>query len=235
MHFRHRTFQNPDRARKSKRIVMAVALLTMTPSVLLTVGIVNRSIFDNQVSRFVKMELSQSGTQVISSSIDGESMTLNVVAVGREITDSTQRVASKNRVHYNLAQYSLNIIQGENSDTAIVLNNRLTQITSSREEDRKKMVEMSAKMTELSAKLEGYARYERLTQDVTREMKSLFPGVSHLTIAKVVQTDRDSLDTRHFVAAIITQDGKAALTQAERDRLHDWLQSRVGADSLVLY
>ena len=235
MHFRHRTFQNPDRARKSKRIVMAVALLTMTPSVLLTVGIVNRSIFDNQVSRFVKMELSQSGTQVISSSIDGESMTLNVVAVGREITDSTQRVASKNMVHYNLAQYSLNIIQGENSDTAIVLNNRLTQITSSREEDRKKMMEMSAKMTELSAKLEGYARYERLTQDVTREMKSLFPGVSHLTIAKVVQTDRDSLDTRHFVAAIITQEGKAALTQAERDRLHDWLQSRVGADSLVLY
>ena len=50
-----------------------------------------------------------------------------------------------------------------------------------------------------------------------------------------VQTDRDSLDTRHFVAAIITQEGKAALTQAERDRLHDWLQSRVGADSLVLY
>ena len=235
MRFHRKEFQTASAARKSRRAVMAIAILTIIPSLLMTVGIVRRSISDNNVNRFIKTELSQSGTQVISSDLDRDNQILNIVAVGREINDSTIRVAQKNLVHYSLADIKLNIIQGEKSDSAIRLGKKLSQITTSREEEKQKMVEMSAKLSETSNRLEQYTRLEQLTPDVMAEMRNLFPQVNALSLSKVAQSRRDTTATMHFVAAIISLDPKARLTPADRQRIHDWLQTRVKADSLVVY
>ena len=235
MRFHRKEFQTASAARKSRRAVMAIAILTIIPSLLMTVGIVRRSISDNNVNRFIKTELSQSGTQVISSDLDRDNQILNIVAVGREINDSTIRVAQKNLVHYSLADIKLNIIQGEKSDSAMRLGKKLSQITTSREEEKQKMVEMSAKLSETSNRLEQYTRLEQLTPDVMAEMRNLFPQVNALSLSKVAQSRRDTTATMHFVAAIISLDPKARLTPADRQRIHDWLQTRVKADSLVVY
>lgn len=235
MRFHRKEFQTASAARKSRRAVMAIAILTIIPSLLMTVGIVRRSISDNNVNRFIKTELSQSGTQVISSDLDRDNQILNIVAVGREINDSTIRVAQKNLVHYSLADIKLNIIQGEKSDSAMRLGKKLSQITTSREEEKQKMVEMSAKLSETSNRLEQYTRLEQLTPDVMAEMRNLFPQVNALSLSKVTQSRRDTTATMHFVAAIISLDPKARLTPADRQRIHDWLQTRVKADSLVVY
>ena len=235
MRFHRKEFQTASAARKSRRAVMAIAILTIIPSLLMTVGIVRRSISDNNVNRFIKTELSQSGTQVISSDLDRDNQILNIVAVGREINDSTIRVAQKNLVHYSLADIKLNIIQGEKSDSAMRLGKKLSQINTSREEEKQKMVEMSAKLSETSNSLEQYTRLEQLTPDVMAEMRNLFPQVNALSLSKVAQSRRDTTATMHFVAAIISLDPKARLTPADRQRIHDWLQTRVKADSLVVY
>ena len=235
MRFHRKEFQTASAARKSRRAVMAIAILTIIPSLLMTVGIVRRSISDNNVNRFIKTELSQSGTQVISSYLDRDNQILNIVAVGREINDSTIRVAQKNLVHYSLADIKLNIIQGEKSDSAMRLGKKLSQITTSREEEKQKMVEMSAKLSETSNRLEQYTQLEQLTPDVMAEMRNLFPQVNALSLSKVAQSRRDTTATMHFVAAIISLDPKARLTPADRQRIHDWLQTRVKADSLVVY
>ena len=235
MRFHRKEFQTASAARKSRRAVMAIAILTIIPSLLMTVGIVRRSISDNNVNRFIKTELSQSGTQVISSDLDRDNQILNIVAVGREINDSTIRVAQKNLVHYSLADIKLNIIQGEKSDSAMRLGKKLSQITTSREEEKQKMVEMSAKLSETSNRLEQYTRLEQLTPDVMAEMRNLFPQVNALSLSKVAQSRRDTTATMHFVAAIISLDPKARLTPADRQRIHDWLQTRVKADSLAVY
>ena len=235
MRFHRKEFQTASAARKSRRAVMAIAILTIIPSLLMTVGIVRRSISDNNVNRFIKTELSQSGTHVISSDLDRDNQILNIVAVGREINDSTIRVAQKNLVHYSLADITLNIIQGEKSDSAMRLGKKLSQITTSREEEKQKMVEMSAKLSETSNRLEQYTQLEQLTPDVMAEMRNLFPQVNALSLSKVAQSRRDTTATMHFVAAIISLDPKARLTPADRQRIHDWLQTRVKADSLVVY
>ena len=235
MRFHRKEFQTASAARKSRRAVMAIAILTIIPSLLMTVGIVRRSISDNNVNRFIKTELSQSGTQVISSDLDRDNQILNIVAVGREINDSTIRVAQKNLVHYSLADIKLNIIQGEKSDSAMRLGKKLSQITTSREEEKQKMVEISAKLSETSNRLEQYTQLEQLTPDVMAEMRNLFPQVNALSLSKVAQSRRDTTATMPFVAAIISLDPKTRLTPADRQRIHDWLQTRVKADSLVVY
>lgn len=230
MHFHRREFLNPGVAKKAQRVVLVIAFVTMLPATVLTVGIVRRSIFDNNVSRFVKNELSQSGTQVISTNMDESQKMLNIVAVGKEISDSAMGAAKKRMEQYGLEKYTLNIIQGEKSDSLLMLNNRSV----SRDEDRKKLMEMSAEISSLNSQLDGYKKYETLTQELCGEMKALYPQVKTVSITRVVQSSRDTSAVRRFVAAIITLDDNSRLLPADKVKMHDWLKARVKADSLVV-
>ena len=213
MHFHRLEFQNPALAKKAQRIVAGIAIVTMIPATIMTIGIVRRSIFDNKMNSFVKTELSQPGTQVLSSSIDEDKQVLNIVAVGRAISDSAEAAAKKRMEQYGLGKYSLNIIQGEGSDSIFMLNNQLKQISSNHDVERKKLVEMSAEIGEL---------------------KALYPQVRTISISRVAQSGRDTKDIKRFIAAIVSLDDKARISPADKVKLHDWLQARIKADSLVV-
>lgn len=234
MHFHRLEFQNPALAKKAQRIVAGIAIVTMIPATIMTIGIVRRSIFDNKMNSFVKTELSQPGTQVLSSSIDEDKQVLNIVAVGRAISDSAEAAAKKRMEQYGLGKYSLNIIQGEGSDSIFMLNNQLKQISSNHDVERKKLVEMSAEIGELNKLLDSYTRYEDLTQEVSGELKALYPQVRTISISRVAQSNRDTTAVKRFVAAIISLDDKARISPTDKVKLHDWLQARIKADSLVV-
>ena len=235
MHFERKEFKTPGLAKKAQRMVMGIAIVTMIPAALMTVGIVRRSIFDNNVNRFLKVELSQNGTQIISSEVDKNKSVLNIVAVGREIKDSTKKEAERRMEQYGLAQYSLNIIQGEQSDSVLRLNYRLSQINNSREDEKKKIMEMSAQITDLNSRLSDYTRLETMSSDVSREMKALVQQVKTNSLSRGVEANSDNSAKRSFVAAIISLDGRKRMTPEDTKRLHDWLQTRVKADSLAVY
>ena len=234
MHFHRLEFNNQALAKKAQRMVMGIAIVTMIPATFMTIGIVRRSIFDNKVNSFVKVELSQPGTQVLSSNIDEDNQVLNIVAVGKEINNATEEAAKKRMEQYGLGKYTLNIIQGEGSDSILSLSNKLTQMNNSRDDERKKLVAMSAEIGELNSRLDSYTKYETLTQEVCSEMKALYPQVKAVSISRVSQSSRDTTAVRRFVAAIISLDEKARISPADKAKLHDWLQARIKADSLVV-
>ncbi|MDD7125086.1 MAG: DUF389 domain-containing protein, partial [Bacteroidales bacterium] len=200
MGFERRKFMTQKAERKARRIIMVLVVVTILPAILMTYSIVSKSIIDNNISRFVHNELSQPGTQIISSSIDNGKSTLSLVAVGREINDSTARKAERMMAQYGLEKYTLNIIQGEQGDSLLKLNDKLSQITSTRRNDQDKLMEMSAKISELNKELDEYKRYESITPEIKGEMAILFPQVKTISLAKTTEAGRDSAAVRHFVA-----------------------------------
>ena len=230
--FHKHEFMSAWRERRAHRLLTAVVVVTMIPAAVMTVMIVRQSVFDHNVRRFLKNELTQSGTQVISNSVEGR--TLRVVAVGREINAATQAEAQKQLQHYGLGEYKLSIIQGAQTDSLLQLNNQLTQMSTTREADRQQLMELSSQTALLSEQLEGYVRYEELSAAMRPELKVLFPQVKALSLSPVSEVHRDTTASRHFVLALVSTDGGRRLPAADATKLRQWLQSRVGSDSLVV-
>ncbi|MGM9703215.1 MAG: DUF389 domain-containing protein, partial [Prevotella sp.] len=235
MQFHRKQFLSEEVGKKAKRIVIAIVLVTMIPSAFLTVGIVKKSFFENNVRNFIANELSQSGTQVISNTVDKDSMMLNVVAVGKEITMKKQTEASDRMDNYGLKGYRLNIIQGEQSDSLLYLNRQISQIKTSRENEQNKILELTTRTSALSAELADYTKYDNLTKELRGELTAIYPQVKTISLSKVTQSQRDTSATRNFVAAIVSVDGKKRLSLQDRQRLTEWLKARAKADSLVVY
>ena len=234
LQFKQHEFISPERAKKARQIMIVLVLVTMIPAIFMTINIVQQSVFNNNVSRFIKSELQQRGTQIISNSVDKDSLRLRVVAVGKEITEAKQHEAQKRMEFYGLGDYQLRVIQGEQSDSLILLNNELTTLTTSRESDHQQMVKLSAQVSALNSQLGEYTRYESLSKAIRVEMTVLFPQVSSLSLSRVAEVKGDTAVVRHYIAAIIETSYRKPLSHADIQKLREWLQTRVKADSLVV-
>ena len=185
-------------------------------------------------NRFIKAELQQRGTHIISNSIDKDSLRLRVVAVGKEITEEHQQKAKSRMEFYGLKGYQLRVIQGVHSDGQMMLNNKLTAMTTNRETDRQHLMQLSAQMSELKNQLAEYTSYESLSKEIRAEMTVLFPEVSSLTISRVSEVHNDTTAVSHHVVAIIETTHNKPLPKADAKKLQEWLQARVKTDSLEL-
>lgn len=232
--FKQHQFFSPERAAKARHIMMALVVVTMIPAIFMTVHIVHQSVFNHNVSRFIKAELQQRGTQIISNSVDRDSLRLAVVAVGKEITEARQREAKNKMEFYGLKGYQLRVIQGAQSDSLILLNSELTAMTTNRENDRQQLIKLSAQVSTLNNQLAEYTRYESLSKEIRSEMTTLFPEVSSLSLSRVAQVNNDTTAVIHHVVAIIGTTHDKPLPKAEARKLREWLQTRVKTDSLVV-
>ncbi|MCR4602962.1 MAG: TIGR00341 family protein [Prevotella sp.] len=231
LHFQKKEYKSQKRA---TRIVTTIVVLTMLPAILMTVSIVRKSIMNSNVQKFIKAELTQRGTQIISNSIDKDSLKLNIVAVGKEIDEGKVTEAEQKMKLYGLESYHLHIIQGTQSDSILALSNQLTFLTNSRENERQKLLELSSENATLNEQLSKYTYLEELAPDIRSELATLFPQVSKLSMARALEVNRDSTNICHFVTAIVQTTDREQLSTAESQKLHDWLQTRTKTDSLVI-
>lgn len=223
-----------QRARQARRIVPAIIVVTLIPAAFTTVKTVRESVFENNVRHFIKAELTQTGTQIISNSVDKESKRLRVVAVGRTIDENMTAEARRRMEHYSLGKYDLSIIQGAQTDSLMLLNNEISRMASSREAEHQKLLELSADLSTANAQLAEYTRFENLPAELRNEMAALFPQVHTLSLSRVSEASRDTLAVSHFVAAIVSTDDNEPLSSNDAQRLRRWLKARVQADSLML-
>ena len=234
MKFKKQEYKTNKSTVKAQRILSGIVIVTMIPAVFLTLNIVRKSIFENNVRKFIKTELTQRGTHIISSDIDEDSLKLRIVAVGREISSATQAEAERHMAGYGLEDYSLRIIQGSQSDDVLMLNEKLTNLTSNNKIEQQKMAELSNENSVLSKQLYEYRHCETIANDIRPEMATLFPKVSNFSIARVIEFNCDSTDSKSYVSAVIQPKSGISLSKDETHKLHDWLKTRVKADSLVV-
>jgi uncharacterized hydrophobic protein (TIGR00271 family) len=233
MHFEKKVFLSPERERRVRHIVTTVVVVTMIPAAIVTANIVKNSIFDSNISNFVKSELAQTGTQVISTEVDKESQTLRVVAVGREFGEAAIDEAESRMGNYGLDKYRLAIIQGAQSDSILLLNNKLSQISASREEEHRLMQELSQKMGQYESRLAEYSRLETVNSEIASELPILFPTIESISLSRPTG-DADS-GQRDIVSAYVEPKKGKLLHSDDARRLRQWLKARTEADSIALF
>ncbi len=233
MQFPRRTFLATEQQKRAQQIIGAIVVLTMIPAAIMTFGIVRKGISDSHVRSFVKKELAQTGTQIISQEIDRDSMVLNIVAVGKEIDTAKLNEATKRLAFYDLEDYRLNLIQGAKSDSLLQLTHQLQQAHTSKALDQQRTAELMNRNSALQQQLEAYTCYAALSKQVRREAVNVFPQIKRVALSRVDEWPTDSTKVHYVAAYIQLQKGKR-IAPDERQRLRSWLQTRIQADSLVL-
>lgn len=244
LRFRPKIAVSKERIKVVNRTIIGIVFVTMIPATIMTVRIIRESMLDNNITKFLKHELHYPGTQIVSHQKDSEKKQINIVAVGNPISASNIEEAQNKLEQYSLGEYKLQVFQGAQSDSLLLINASKLGITA--ETNNQKLVEQSGRIHHLEAQLQSYTQYETMSRSISGEIKTLWSNIQSISLSQAVEVPTDSvisLDSPtisaptdgqkpHIVLAVVTHKGR--FSEAERTRLNDWLKARTKAQQLQL-
>ena len=232
LQFKPKQFVDKARLAVVNRYIAVIVVVTMLPAVYMTTQIIRQSVFENHVKQFVKQELNQPGTRILSEQADRETKTLDVVALGAALPNEMIEAARQRLADYQLADYQLNVIQGAQSDSLLLARNNAGTQQSLSGLDQQHLALQAERVAQLERETADYRRLDALAREIVGEVKAVCPKVESIGLSKITETPVDSGAVRSYVLAVANS--RTPLPATDRDRLAQWLKVRTKADSLRL-
>ena len=230
--FRPKQFVDKARLATVNRYIAAIVIVTMLPAVYMTTQIIRQSMLENHVKQFVKHELNQHGTRILSEQADRETKTLNVVAIGAALPNELIEAARKHMGDYQLDNYRLNVIQGAQSDSLLLAHNYGGVQKGLSGQDQQQLALQTERVAQLERETADYRRLDALAREIGGEVKAVCPKVTRIGLSKITEMPVDSGVVRTYVLAVANC--PTTLADDDRQRLVQWLKVRTQADSLRL-
>lgn len=226
-HFKAVTVVNPERARKIRRLVYSLAILTLLPSIYLTYNMLRQSRFDINVANFINSECQWPDTHVLSSSEqwnNGRNKQINLTLIGRVLPQDSLTLALSSRLHfYNLQGTTIKIFQGGSQ----VSPDEFAQ-GSVRDIYQISQAALSAKQATIDSLREEISINRSINSaaaDILPELKVIFPNIREIAISRTVFADPQTgrLDTARV--ALVNSAGR--LSRSKSSELQRYLQARL--------
>ena len=214
----------PDNiAKKSRRLILAIIIITIIPSVFLTYNVFTSNTLRRNVNVFIKEEFNLIGTQAISHELDMDNKTLKVAIMGNDLTPNEITHIEDKMRKYHIDEFKLKIIQGVQTDS-IIRNNNYNN--SSKYQGQ--LSEQIITIKNLQEQINQYKQYQDITKEIEPEAKLLFKNIKN---TMVVNCAEENSPQKKAVAIVeLVPDNKNNKTDIPL--LKQWLTQRINADSL---
>jgi len=256
MGFKKVTYSNPARAKRMRAIAVSVVTITIGISVYLTVNMIRTNIFVAKAKEFVAREMVFPNTQVISHKeyVEKGKRHIDVTLIGEALPKDSLQLAMMNKLDsLGLEGTVLDIRQG------FALNRQENNY----EDNADKFYQlMQAELTNRQNKIDSLRNVIRMNNQyseegvkVSPEIKVLFPSVRDIALANMVTTTttapaaetttpgttagttgtatsgtQNKVDTLRMIFV----NAPAGLTKAERQKLTEYMEVRLGEKNMYL-
>lgn len=212
-------FTTPEREKRISRVIFVIVILTVIPSIYLAYRLVQRSIFENNVSKFVQEEFNSRPTQVAKYEFnyDKNIRQVELLLVGQTLTAADIDTLSRKLQKYNLVKTKLVVHQGV---------------------DAEQMMEQSSfnskTLEELNTRINALAnvRKNESNPNIKKELEALFPDIQSYSFTRdvIIYSDTTGIDT----VSLFTGKFAKELQAEEKDKLNKWLKQRTRSDSVKI-
>ena len=217
--------------KKLKQFVTALALITIIPAIVLTIGMVRENYFEQCVTRFIQNEMQFPMTHVISHRSDFKNKSIDVVLIGQEVDSVSIDVACKHLGLYNLDDVKLQLIQDQQSQKSEELIKTLRQESFELDHAEALIAQQQIRIGELEGELSPFNTASQLSPQLIREMKILFPQTESISTALGTTANSDSVIVQPLIVVTLN----AALPKDGDRKLSEWLQERINqSNSLII-
>ncbi len=225
MHYHLTPSSNPQRAKKLRKIVYTISILTLLPSIYLTYSMLQQERFQQTANDFVAKEFDFPATHVVSHSATDShgKKTINVTLLGRILpTDSLQLALTAKLPYYGLQGTSLNIVQG---DTGIDDSRSVSSMKEIYEIAQNTINTKQAEIDSLKSIIKAMRGNDSIAAVMAPELKVVFPQVSQIAVSKAFfgEVNNGALDTVNVALVHYSQ----PMSQSSRAELQRYLEARL--------
>lgn len=222
---------NPTRAKRVRRIVYAVALATLLPSIYLTYNMFRESRFSINAQRFVNAEMQFPDTKVLSENayFSNGKKVIDVTLFGKLLpVDSLKMALSPRLDQYGLDGAQLNILQGDGA-----LPQDFTETTTASDIYNLTQKALAAKQNDidsLSAIIANQELRDTIGAAMAPELRVVFPEIADIAISRNVfcNVSNQHLDTLELALVKYSR----PISAATHTKLRRYLEARLGTGNV---
>ena len=222
--FPFKQWPKKEDARKTKRIVWVISIITLLPSIYFGYDMVQQNNFNQRVSSFLENEAVFPNDYLLNKKIDAKNKTVTLTYGGEIIEESEISKLKSKLPNYDLQNTTLKIQQGfaylntkDNDDQTntltLALNDKELQIKS------------------LQNKIDSLNAQKQLAKQVFYELKTQYPDIQSCILQESVN-QTDSTQQNIWIAIIHS---KNKLAPKEQDKIGDFLKVRINIENLNTY
>ena len=232
MHFHRKKIVHQEKLKYVNYCIAGIVIITMIPAGYMTWQIIKQSVIENNVENFLRNEIKDNGTYILSHTFDKENKTLDVITIGNAISNSNVKKAQEALSDYQLADYRLRIIQGASADSLMAMQQKKRGLVAAGEGTSSDLKEQVYKNDALQKQLAAYTRYPELAKEMKQELKAICPEAKSIALSHTSEVFVDTALTRKYVLAVVKT--SKTLPATDKQQLYKWLKVRIKTDSLQL-
>lgn len=210
-----------------RRNISLVATITILPSIYLAYVIVTNNIKDNNINKYLENEFNYEDTQILKhSKKDNE---LNITLIGQELSNNELDKIKKATKKYNIEDVKVNIKQLAITDKNL---DKLLSENKKAESNEEEINELQTEVLAYKSQLESYEKDNINVEEITKEVKSLFPTIKTLNIGYLSNYD-DAKNTNNKEVYVVIKVSEK-LQNDEKSRLISYLKVVTKKDTVNL-
>lgn len=198
LRFPNYKYMNQAKAKRLRTYVTIFTIAIMVPSMFIFYGLVKKSSFNTNAETFIKDVSNVNGNRLIKSSIQFHSDTSIIEIVFMELDEKDLESINAQFKQHKIQNTNLVVHQASKS-----ANEMLSEMLSKRDKDEKlRALEettrvLNNRLTEKSDSLNTFTKkYGQINTPIAqleKEIKTIFPGISSISIATIVEDSKNKL------------------------------------------
>lgn len=228
----HKLFVDEKTETRVSRVLTAVVLLTLLPSVYLAVKLVKEEVFNSRARTFISKELTFEQAHLTERSINPAKRQIEVALIGDLISHEKLKDIEARLMLYGLDHTKLLVHQSKDNtvDITALKSNIVSELY---KDNLHALDEKNKTIQNLQAELQGISANKAMWRNISAELHAQYPQIREVLFSEAVQwkVGDDNTDGKQIVLNITAS---SKLSNSDRYRIIEWLKVRIQTDSIKL-
>lgn len=227
--YEKKVFIDKARERRVKRLMMAVALVTFVPSVVIGFHIVQVSLFESSVDKYVAQVFNFQHTRVIECNkhfaTRHKPSQIELLLIGEPLSNEMVENARNQLSAFGLSEAELIVRQASGEERI--------DVASLQESYRELLEEKNRRIGEMTSLLQRYRVTNVEVGDISREMGAMMANIRTVSLTKGITYDVEGAPGDTTVVCVVTPTDPTR--PVDRETLVRWLRVRTRVDHVKLF
>ena len=235
-HFPLTQHADTRQTKRVSRIVYAIIILTLIPSIYLTVQMFRENYFRADANRFIEQEFQFPNTHILDKKVEMHKgkKTITVTLIGQTLPLDSLKLAMYEKMQsFGLEGVDLVIEQGYSQDKLDINKLSAEMLNDLYQTSQQKITAQTATIDSLQQIIGNLTHPATLSTSISAELKVIFPEVEAISMGTNIFSKEDgSVKTDTVNIAIVTL--RKPLSAAQHDKLKNYLQARSGLNDITV-
>ncbi len=228
LNYQKKVFLDKKREKRVKQYMAAILVVTLVPSVIVAYQLVQRSVFENNVDRFVSNVVRFEKSEVIDckKTYNGrKGSQVELVLVGDLVSaDAIENIQAQMPL-YNLGNVTLTVRQPSATDPI--------DLSFLQKNYAELVVEKNRQIVELQHALSHYETDTLASADISRELSALMPGIADVALSRSVRYDAKGAPQDTLLVCLLRSE--KAFSNDQKETVINWLKIRTKVKDVALW